>query len=233
METELRTLTARLLAHRSIPRSDVLARRALVDDSFRHALDNRLATVGLQLLDNPYAAHIAVGLSEDMREPVFGQGREYAASNVGLTRDELAWLMVIWALIVLPKRERQVNRRSLQDDGQDDMFGAETPVEHGETVSGALSEASLAADFGNRLGGKTKLNFALGKLARLGFIERRGGQVLEGPLLDVLLDYRILADRVIHGTLADVLAEAGHRLPAANAFELAQDAQDTEDGEER
>lgn len=231
METELRTLTARLLAHRSIPRSDVLARRALVDDSFRHALDNRLSTVGLQLLDNPYAAHIAVGLAEDMREPVFGQGREYAASNVGLTRDELAWLMVIWALIVLPKRERQVNRRSLHDDGQDDMFGAETPVEHGEAVSGALSEASLAADFGNRLGGKTKLNFALGKLARLGFIERRGGQVLEGPLLDVLLDYRILADRVIHGTLADVLAEAGHRLPAANAFELAQDAQDTEDGE--
>ncbi|WP_430434515.1 hypothetical protein [Methyloversatilis sp.] len=232
METELRTLTARLLAHRSIPRSDVLARRALVNDSFRHALDNRLATVGLQLLDNPYAAHIAVGLSEDMREPVFGQGREYAASNVGLTRDELAWLMVIWALIVLPKRERQVNRRSLHDDGQDDMFGAETPVEHGEAVSGALSEASLAADFGNRLGGKTKLNFALGKLARLGFIERRGGQVLEGPLLDVLLDYRILADRVIHGTLADVLAEAGHRLPAANAFELAQDAQADEDGEE-
>lgn len=231
METELRTLTARLLAHRSIPRSDVLARRALVDDSFRHALDNRLATVGLQLLDNPYAAHIAVGLSEDMREPVFGQGREYAASNVGLTRDELAWLMVIWALIVLPKRERQVNRRSLHDDGQDDMFGAETPVEHGEAVSGALSEASLAADFGNRLGGKTKLNFALGKLARLGFIERRGGQVLEGPLLDVLLDYRILADRVIHGTLADVLAETGHRLPTANAFELAQDAQADEDGE--
>ncbi|WP_018410184.1 hypothetical protein [Methyloversatilis thermotolerans] len=229
METELRTLTARLLAHRSIPRSDALARRALVDDSFRHALDNRLATVGLQLLDNPYAAHIAVGLAEDMREPVFGQGREYAASNVGLTRDELAWLMVIWALIVLPKRERQVNRRSLQDDGQDDMFGAETPVEHGEAVSGALSEASLAADFGNRLGGKTKLNFALGKLARLGFIERRGGQVLEGPLLDVLLDYRILADRVIHGTLADVLAEAGHRLPTANAFELAQA---DEDGEE-
>lgn len=231
METELRTLTARLLAHRSIPRSDVLARRALVDDSFRHALDNRLATVGLQLLDNPYAAHIAVGLTEDMREPVFGQGREYAASNVGLTRDELAWLMVIWALIVLPKRERQVNRRSLHDDGQDDMFGAETPVEHGEAVSGALSEASLAADFGNRLGGKTKLNFALGKLARLGFIERRGGQVLEGPLLDVLLDYRILADRVIHGTLADVLAETGHRLPTANAFELAQDAQADEDGE--
>lgn len=228
MEHELRTLTARLLANRSIPRTDALARRALVDDLFRHALDSRLAGVGLQLLDNPYAAHVAVGLADDMREPVFGQGREYAASNVGLTRDELAWLMVIWSLIVLPKRERQVSRRNLHDDGQDDMFGAEQPVEHGEAVSGALSEASLLADFGARLGGKMKLNIALGKLARLGFIERRGGQVFEGPLLDVLLDYRILADRIIHGTLADVLTGAGHRMPAANAFELAQDAQEDE-----
>ena len=92
METELRTLTARLLAHRSMPRTDRLARRALVDDGFRHALDQRLAAVGLQLFDNPYAAHIAVGIADDMREPVFGQTREYAASNVGLMRDELAWL---------------------------------------------------------------------------------------------------------------------------------------------
>jgi hypothetical protein len=229
MEHELRTLTARLLTHRSLARTDALARRALVDDTFRQALDSRLASIGLQLLDNPYAAHIAVGLSEDMREPVFGQGREYAASNVGLTRDELAWLMVIWSLIVLPKRERQVTRRTLHDDGQNDMFGAEQPVEHGGAVSGALSEASLLADFGTRLGGKMKLNIALGKLARLGFIERRGGQVAEGPLLDVLLDYRILADRVIHGTLADVLTGAGHRMPEANAFELAQDADTGED----
>lgn len=228
METELRTLTARLLAHRSMPRTDRLARRALVDDGFRHALDQRLAAVGLQLFDNPYAAHIAVGIADDMREPVFGQAREYAASNVGLMRDELAWLMVIWSLIVLPKRERQVSRRALNDEGQDDMFGAEQPVEHGEAVSGALTEVSLLADFGSRLGGKMKLNITLGKLARLGFIERRNGLVFEGPLLDVLLDYRILADRVIHGTLADVLTGAGHAMPEANAFELAQAAEDYE-----
>ena len=97
-----------------------------------------------------------------------------------------------------------------------DLCGYRGPVER--LWLSALNDASIRT--------------ALGKLARLGFIERRGGQVLEGPLLDVLLDYRILADRVIHGTLADVLAEAGHRLPAANAFELAQDAQADEDGEE-
>ena len=53
----------------------------------------------------------------------------------------------------------------------------------------------------------------LSRLAQLGFIERRGGLIFEGPLLDVLLDYRLLADRIIHGTLGEVLAQAGHPLP--------------------
>lgn len=234
MEHELQTLTARLINHRWLPRNDRLVRRALVDETFRQDLDRRLGAVGLRLLDNPYAAHVAVGLAADMHEPVFGASREYAASNLGLTRDEIALLVIVWALIVLPKRERQVTRRELDDDGQADLFGTDKPVAHGDSVSAGLSEASLIADFGGRLGGKTKVrNFMLGKLARLGFIERRNGVILEGPLLDVALDYRMLADRIIHGTLADVLTEAGHTLPHANAFDLAdhlpdEDPEDTE-----
>ncbi len=171
------------------------------------------------LLDNPFAAHVAVGLQEDMLDAVFG-GRDYQASTMGLTRDEIALLIVIWALIILPKRERQLGRRERDDDGQNDMFGQDKPITHGEEVSGAISEASLLADFGSQLGGKTKVrNFALGKLARLGFIERRGGMIHEGPLLDVLLDYRVLADRIVNGTLADVLAAAGHALPQTEDME--------------
>ncbi|MCB1958292.1 MAG: hypothetical protein KDG55_21655 [Rhodocyclaceae bacterium] len=227
MEPEIQTLTARLLAQRWLPRSDRLVRRALVDETFRHELDRRLEAVGMQLLDNPYAAHVSVGLNVDMHDPVFGAGREYAASNLGLTRDEVALLVIIWSLIVLPKRERQVTRQDLAAEGQEDMFGAEKPVEHGDGVSAGLSEASLIADFGPRLGGKTKVrNFMLGKLARLGFIERRNGIVYEGPLLDVLLDYRLMADRIIHGTLADVLSGAGHPVPDRNAFEIADDLDD-------
>ena len=220
MEHELKTLTARLLAQRWLPRNDKLVRRALVDETFRFELDRRLADVGLRLLDNPYAAHVGVALEPELAEPVFGAGREYAASNLGLTRDEIALLVIIWALIVLPKRERQVTRRELVDDGQTDLFGgADKPVAHGETVSGALTEASLIADFGPRLGGRTKVrNFMLGKLARLGFIERRNGLITEGPLLDLALDYRVLADRIIHGTLGEVLAAAGQALPESNAF---------------
>ncbi|HJV26367.1 MAG TPA: hypothetical protein VJ673_11810 [Aromatoleum sp.] len=233
MEHELKTLTARLLANRWLPRNDRLVRRALVDEAFRVELDHRLAAVGLQLQDNPYAGHVAAALTPDMMEPVFGARREYAASNAGLTRDEVALLVVIWSLIVLPKRERQVTRRELADEGQGDMFGAEKPVAHGDTVSAGLSEASLIADFGAALGGRTKVkNFMLGKLARLGFIERRNGILNEGPLLDVALDYRVLADRIIHGTLSDVLSRAGHQLPESNAFEQADVLADEEFGEE-
>ncbi len=214
MEQQIRTLTARLLANRSLPRTDPLVRRALVDESFRSELDSRLSAVGLQLIDNPYAEHVAVALAGDVHEPVFGATREYAASNVGLTRDQLALLIVIWALIILPKRERQVNRQRLTDDGQDDMFGKDAPLEHGEGVSGAIPEASLLADFSAVLGHKTYVQGKLlSRLAQLGFIERRGGMIHEGPLLDVLLDYRQLADRIIYGTLGEVLAQAGHPLP--------------------
>ena len=222
MEQDIKTLTARLLANRWLPRNDRLVRRALVDETFRVELDHRLAAVGLQLQDNPYAGHVAAALVPEMIEPVFGAKREYAASNVGLTRDEIALLVVIWSLIVLPKRERQVTRREVADDGQGDMFGADKPVEHGDTVSAGISEASLIADFGPLLGGRSRVkNFMLGKLARLGFIERRNGILAEGPLLDVALDYRVMADRIIHGTLAEVISRAGHPLPETNAFEVA------------
>ncbi|MDY0011446.1 MAG: hypothetical protein RBS40_00970 [Rhodocyclaceae bacterium] len=231
MEHELKTLTARLLAQRWLPRSDRLVRRALVDETFRFELNRRLSDVGLQLLENPYAAHVGIALQPDLAEPVFGAGREYAASNLGLSRDEIALLVVIWALIVLPKRERQVTRRERADDGQTDLFGADKPVAHGDSVSAGLTEAALVADFGPRLGGKTRMGIALGKLARLGFVERRNGVIGEGPLLDLALDYRVMADRIIHGTLGEVLATAGHPLPEGNAFELADALPDDDEPE--
>lgn len=233
IEHDVKSLTARLIAQRWLPRNDRQVRRALVDEAFRIELDHRLAAVGLQLQDNPYAGHVAVALAADMMEPVFGAKREYAASNAGLNRDEVALLVIIWALIVLPKRERQVNRREVIDDGQTDMFGAEKPVAWDGSVSAGLSEASLIADFGVALGGRSRVrNFMLGKLARLGFIERRNGVIHEGPLLDVALEYRIMADRIIQGTLAEVLARAGHAIPEHNAFEQADHLPDQDSDEE-
>ena len=47
-----------------------------------------------------------------------------------------------------------------------------------------------------------------GNLKRLetnGFILRRGDDIIEGPLLDLLLDYDSLAPRILDGALGDVL----------------------------
>jgi hypothetical protein len=50
----------------------------------------------------------------------------------------------------------------------------------------------------------------LGILAKLGFIERRGDIIVEGPLLDLLMDTDLLKERIVNGALADVFK----RVPA-------------------
>ncbi len=62
MDQAQQILLARLLAHRFIARKDPLARRALIDESFRETLEHKLAEMGLMLLENPYAEYIAIGL---------------------------------------------------------------------------------------------------------------------------------------------------------------------------
>ncbi|MDK2125024.1 hypothetical protein [Parachitinimonas caeni] len=205
MDNALSILCAKLIAHRYLPRADPLARRALIDEEFRRALEHRLAEVGLMLLENPYAEHIAVGLQQDMEAFVFGDSEAWLSNNMGLPRDAIALLIILWALIILPKRERQISRAEKDNEGQGDMFGAEKPLLQGEEVSVGVPEDAIYADYRDRLGGKTRMNANLGQLARLGFIERRNKMVMEGPMLDLMLDYSILAPRIIEGTLGEVL----------------------------
>ncbi len=200
------TLVARLLAHRAVPRDDTLARRALSDDVFRADLDARLAAVGLTLLENPYADHLAVGLRREVEDAVFGGMANWLSNNLGLPRDGIALLVVLWALLILPKRERQIGRQSLSDLPQGDMFGGEKPLPRGDEVAAGLPEVALVAEFGARLGGKTRINFNLGVLARAGFIDRRNKLIHEGPLLDLVFDYQTMAPRIIEGALAEMLA---------------------------
>ena len=220
MEQQLTTLIARLLAHRVLPRSDALARRALLDETFRLELDQRLAAAGLQLVENPYAEHIAVALQPALTEPVFGSGEAWLNNNLGLPRDGVALLVIVWALIILPKRERQVSRVAAGNEGQHDMFGAQKPLETGDTVSVGVSEDALYADFGKQLGGRTRFNANLGRLVNLGFLQRRNRWLVEGPLLDVMIDYSQLAPRIIEGALAEVLSRRGQLSQHLSAQQL-------------
>ncbi|GAB7128934.1 hypothetical protein JCM19000A_34420 [Silvimonas sp. JCM 19000] len=211
MDQALNILLARLFAHRFIPRKDPLARRALIDEVFRDMLDRRLDDCGMQLLENPYAEHIAIGLKPEMEDWVFGEGDNWLSNNMGLPRDAIALLVIVWALIILPKRERQIARAS-QNGGQTDLFGAEKPIARGEEVALGVPEDAIYADFGKKLGGKSRFSMNLGQLAKLGFVVRRNKMIHEGPMLDLMIDYAKLAPRIIEGAMAEVLNLSGTQL---------------------
>lgn len=195
-------LIAHLLAARAVPRTHPLAQRALLDPDFRDEVERRLAASGLRLLANPFANHLAAALTHDTEQAVFGQGTAWINNNFGLPRDGVALLVLLWALIVLPKRERQWSR---QPDEQSDMFGAAKPLAAADASRG-ISEATLLSDYAPAVGGKMRINVNLGILSRLGFIERRNKIIYEGPLLDLAFDYEQLAPRIINGALGDLLA---------------------------
>ncbi|MCY4747334.1 hypothetical protein NYO99_20345 [Pelomonas sp. UHG3] len=203
-------LAAQLLARRWLPRSHPLVKRALIDTELWNQLGARLAGVGLQLVDNVHADHIAVALMRPAESAVFGESGLAANNNLDIPRDGVALLVILWSLIVLPKRQRQVARSDAIHAGQGEMFATDKPMPQAASVAPLISYRSLLADFGDQLGKKLRMDTNLKLLERHGFITRRGEDIAEGPLLDLLIDYDLLAPRILDGALGDVLARAGH-----------------------
>ena len=200
-------LAAELLARRWLPRQHPRVKRALIDADLWQAVQERLAQVGLQLVDNIHADHVTVALLRASESAVFGEGGLDGSNNIDLPRDAVSLLVVLWSLIVLPKRERQAARAAAaESDGQDEMFRTDRPMPSAATVSPLVSYKTLLADFGPQLGKKMRIDGNLRRLENHGFITRRGDDIAEGPLLDLLLDYDALAPRILDGALGDVLA---------------------------
>lgn len=207
MSDDTQILIARLVAHQTLRRDDKMVKRALSDEQFRADVDARLAACGMKLLDNVYADHVTLALHRNIEPKVFGARDTWQNNNFGLARDGVALLVVLWALIILPKRERQETHQAADDD-QNDMFGTDKPVPRAEDTSIGIPYKALLADFGDKLGKKTRMDMNLGILGKLGFIERRGEIIVEGPLLDLLMDTDLLKERIINGALADVFKRA-------------------------
>lgn len=203
MNDDSQILIARLLTHQTLAREDKLVKRALSDELFRADVDARLAACGLKLLDNVYADHVTLALVREVEPKIFGAREVWQNNNMGLARDGVALLVVLWALIILPKRERQEAHQNAEQD-QDDMFGKDKPLPRAEDASIGISYRALLADFGDKLGKKTRMDMNLGQLGKLGFIERRGDAIVEGPLLDLMMDTDVLKERVVNGALADI-----------------------------
>lgn len=202
---EAAQLIAELLVRKYLPRTHPRVKQALADAELFLAVEQRLAQVGLRWVDNVYADHVTLTLLPAPATRVLGEAGLNANNNLDLPRDAVSLLVVVWALIVLPKRERQASRVA-PEAPQNDMFAGAKPLPTARSVSPVLSYKALLEDYGNQLGKKTRLDTNLKLLERHGFIVRKQDDIAEGPLLDVLLDYDVLAPRILNGALADVLA---------------------------
>lgn len=202
-------LIARLLALRFLPREDAEVRRMLVDAGFRDEVEQRLAASGMRLLANPFAAHVGIALLRECESAVFEQSDTWQASNIGLPKDAVALLVILWALIILPKRERQLAGETINPEQQQEMFETVslTPLAH--EASRGIAENALLTDYSELFGGKMRIQTSLGQLKRLGFIEQRNKTIHEGPLLDLAFDYAEMAPRVLQGALSDLLKQRG------------------------
>ncbi|MCY0915094.1 hypothetical protein [Massilia antarctica] len=225
MNDDSQILIARLLTHQTLRRDDKLVKRVLSDELFRAEVDKRLLESGLKLLDNVYADHVTLALHRAVEPKIFGAKDIWQNNNFGLTRDGVALLVVLWAQIILPKRERQETHQNADDD-QNDLFDKDKPMPRAEDTSIGISYTALLSDFGDKLGKKTRMDMNLGALSRMGFIERRGDVILEGPLLDLLMDTDVLKERIINGALADVFKRppVAVVVPKPAASEAANDA---------
>jgi hypothetical protein len=236
MNDDAQILIARLLTHQTLRRDDKMVKRALSDETFRGEVDKRLLESGLKLLDNVYADHVTIALHRNVEPKIFGAKDIWQNNNFGLTCDGVALLVVLWAQIILPKRERQETHTLVADD-QSDMFDKDAPIPRAEDASIGISYTALLSDFGDKLGKKTRMDMNLGVLSKLGFIERRGDVILEGPLLDLMMDTDLLKERIINGALAEVFKRAplavvprkaaGSSADAANDADLDAESLDT------
>lgn len=225
MNDDAQILIARLLTHQTLRRDDKLVKRVLSDEQFRAEVDKRLLESGMKLLDNVYADHVTLALHRAVEPKIFGARDIWQNNNFGLTRDGVALLVVLWAQIILPKRERQETHQHKEDD-QVDFFGKEKPLPRAEDTSIGISYTALLADFGDKLGKKTRMDMNLGVLSKLGFIERRGDLILEGPLLDLMMDTDMLKERIINGALADVFRTSNLQVVVPRQVAPANDSAD-------
>jgi hypothetical protein len=200
-DEKARRIASQLIARKYLPRKEL--REMLMDEDLLSQVEERLGAVGLELATHVYADYVSVKVKKDREQDVFGTDKGYQASN-GLSRGALALLAVIWAKIILPKRQMQIERQAPSDSGQEMLWKERKPIPTGDGLV-RLEEKALFADFGEKLGGKTWFGKYLNELARADFVVKKDGMVLEGPLLDSVIDYSVLAPRIIDGTLGELL----------------------------
>ena len=208
-------ICAKLISKKVLPKTDL--KDLFRDENLRAQVEELLKSVGLELATHIYTDQVAVKVCNGMESAVFEDGNGgYLTTNIHLSRGAVALLVILWAKLILPKRQMQIERKSPDPTDQISLLKERKSIPQRELIK--LKEETLLADFGEKLGGKTKFATYLGELSRNSFIQRREGIITEGALLDTLIDYGLLASRIIDGCLAEVIG-LGKKVPEDNQKE--------------
>jgi hypothetical protein len=198
--TRAQEICSRLMIKPYIPKSDF--RDLVVDDELRRDVEVRLRNCGLMLVDNFYSKFFAVRLADEIERDASLSW----AVNFGLQKPAVALLVVLWAKLIFPKRVAQ-ERREKPGDNVRALFPSSAPIPE---IDLSTSEAALRLELGRKCGGAATMPIYLGQLRRLGFIEyARLDHIVEGPLLDLLIDGQQMAVKLKNSTLWDVLGRKG------------------------
>lgn len=202
VQEKARAICTKLISRKVLPKDEV--KDIFRDDNLRLQVEDMLQATGLELATHIYTDHVALQVCKDMESTAFDNGQGgWLKTNIGLSRGAITLLVIIWGKLILPKRQMQIERKTPGDSGQMTLLKERKPVPKKDLVS--LDEKALLADFGKKLGGKTRFGTYMAELNRHGFVHRRKGTITEGPLLDTIVDYHILASRIIDGCLAEVI----------------------------
>ncbi|WP_053549486.1 hypothetical protein [Desulfuromonas soudanensis] len=220
MESPAQVLAARLIAMQWLPRKDEQVMLLITDEIFREDVLARLKSCGLCLLENPFAENVAIGLDESSTQAVMGRDTNYISNTFGLRQDAMALLVILWALLIIPKRQKQLNASADETDDQMEFFPSAKLVSQGEIDRPAVKLNALVSDFGGKLAKKQRIKLNLGQLKRLGFVSQHNELITEGPLLDLAFDYKHMASRIIEGALADILQDSAHNPEAEDDLDV-------------
>jgi hypothetical protein len=201
MQEDVTQLAVRLIASSVLARDEPSVVRALTDQVFRDELDRRLMACGLVLLDNPYSAYVGIAVAPENAKSVFGREDRWLSNTLDLSKPDVMLLVVLWALLIIPKRERQLLR--VEAGGQAALL--DSPASVDREASESISLNTLLADFQHRYK-PTYLRARLQILARHKFVVIEDGQIREGPRLDLVMDYAKMAPRIKDGILSDYRA---------------------------
>ncbi len=189
------------LACARLVREGAVLRRELAElehPDVRREVESRLAAVGLELATSVYSDHVGVRLSPEVAsDPAFD-----AASNVGLHSDHCALLVVLWARLVLQKRA-VADSRSVP--GQAALLPNDR-TDAAREFRPHVRLNALVREFGDVVGGRTRMKTLVSKLRQLKFLGGRGEVIEPGPFLELGIDGERMTEFIRRKVLSDLLA---------------------------